>query len=140
MRYLVVAFALIMGATPAFPQDAPRISPGIAPSLPHARPEVSEIQNSQQAVNAPQRTVKGEVLALEHDYLVVKERSGAEVRLPLNLNVPGERDLHVGDKIVAHMAPSGDVTMIHKGRPKYRSLEESSGGASGGERRRRASR
>src|ERR1051326_7440056 len=95
MRSLVITLVLFAMALPAFAQDVSRVAPGIAPVLPQARPEVPDTQTY--------RTINGEVLVLERDYFVVKERSGAEVRLPFNPDVPGERGLRVGDKVLAQV-------------------------------------
>ncbi len=66
----------------------------------------------------PQTTpavVKGDVLYLEEDYVVMKEMSGREVRMRVNAETKIEGvagKLKTGDKIHANVAPDGHALSI----------------------------
>jgi hypothetical protein len=59
-----------------------------------------------------QQTIKGDVLNIEGEYLVVKDMSGHEVRLHMNKDTRTENRLKVGDKIAAVVSPDGHADSI----------------------------
>jgi hypothetical protein len=60
-----------------------------------------------------QQTIKGDVLNIEGEYLVVKDMSGHEIRLHMNKDTRTDNNrLKVGDKIAAVVGPDGHAQSI----------------------------
>jgi hypothetical protein len=58
-----------------------------------------------------QQTIKGDILNIEGEHLVLKDLSGHEVRLRVDKDTKMER-LKVGDKVVAMVSPDGHAETI----------------------------
>jgi hypothetical protein len=58
--------------------------------------------------------VKGDLKAIDGEYYVVRESSGAEMRLHTDKTSKVEGSPKVGDKVEAQMNPDGHATHIKK--------------------------
>jgi hypothetical protein len=75
---------------------------------------------SNQAIPTPplpaapaQQTIKGDVLNIEGEYLIVKDMSGHEIKLHVNKDTRTDNNrLKVGDKIAAVVGPDGHAQSI----------------------------
>lgn len=64
------------------------------------------------AKEAGARTISGEVLKIDGENYVVKDASGKEVKLHVNMETKKEGDIKVGDEIEAQADASGHAVSI----------------------------
>src|SRR5437764_57483 len=62
----------------------------------------------------PPAVVEGEVVKMDRDSYLVKDRSGKEIKIQLDQRSNVESNLQVGDKIIAHMEPQGYAFSIKR--------------------------
>ena len=62
----------------------------------------------------PPAVVEGEVVKMDQESYLVKDRSGKEIKIQLDQRTKLERNLQVGDKIIAHMEPQGYAFSIER--------------------------
>ena len=62
----------------------------------------------------PPAVVEGEVVKMDRDSYLVKDRSGKEIKIQLDQRTTLEGNLQVGDKIIAHMEPQGYAYSIKR--------------------------
>jgi hypothetical protein len=64
-----------------------------------------------------QQTIKGDILNIEGEHLVIKDMSGHEIRLRVDKDTKMER-VKVGDKIIAMVAADGHAESIQVQLPQ----------------------
>ena len=62
----------------------------------------------------PPAVVEGEVIKMDRESYLVKDRSGKEIKIQLDQRTNVEGNLQVGDKIIAHMEPQGYAFSIKR--------------------------
>ncbi len=62
----------------------------------------------------PPAVVEGEVVKMDRDSYLVKDRSGKEIKIQLDQRTTLEGNLQIGDKIIAHMEPQGYAHSIKR--------------------------
>jgi len=62
----------------------------------------------------PPAVVEGEVIKMDRDFYLVKDRSGKEIKIQLDQRTNLDGNLQVGDKIIAHIEPQGYAHSIKR--------------------------
>ena len=62
----------------------------------------------------PPAVVEGEVIKIDRESYLVKDRSGKEIKIQLDQRTNVEGNLQVGDKVIAHMEPQGYAHSIKR--------------------------
>jgi hypothetical protein len=95
------------------------VAPAIAATETSTTPAAQPVPAPPLPAPPAQQTIKGDVLNIEGEYLVVKDMSGHEIRLHVNKDTRTDNNrLKVGDKISAVVAPDGHAESISLDLPQ----------------------
>jgi len=102
-----LTFAVLLGSVCSFSYAAGPNEP-----LPGANPKGEGTAATPEKI--PPAVVEGEVVKMDRDSYLVKDRSGKEIKIQLDQRSNVESNLQVGDKIIAHMEPQGYAFSIKR--------------------------
>jgi hypothetical protein len=103
--------SLVIGIALSAPVLA--VTPAIAAMETSTTPSAQPVPAPPLPAPPAQQTIKGDVLNIEGEYLVLKDISGHEVRLHMNKDTRTDNNrLKVGDKIAAVVGPDGHAESI----------------------------
>jgi uncharacterized protein YdeI (BOF family) len=102
-----LTFAVLLGSVCSFSYAA-----GTNEPLPGANPKGEGSAATPEKL--PPAVVEGEVIKMDQESYLVKDRSGKEIKIQLDQRTKLERNLQVGDKIIAHMEPQGYAFSVER--------------------------
>ena len=102
-----LTFAVLLGSVCSFSYAA-----GTNEPLPGANPKGEGSAATTEKM--PPAVVEGEVVKMDQESYLVKDRSGKEIKIQLDQRTKLERNLQVGDKVIAHMEPQGYAFSIER--------------------------
>jgi uncharacterized protein YdeI (BOF family) len=102
-----LTFAVLLGSVCSFSYAA-----GTNEPLPGSNPKGEGTAAMPEKM--PPAVVEGEVIKMDRESYLVKDRSGKEIKIQLDQRTNVEGNLQVGDKVIAHMEPQGYAHSIKR--------------------------